>query len=187
MESGGAIVRSLPERDYRNGQGRIMGAPKESMDESELSQTMYVSNLNLYQGASLVYCLHPPGEILLRWRSREWSGSRSLVVPISENDMTPTDIWERPRDLLHPFASFSSAGRISPGGLTVDEGRALVQVEGWKHHIVATALIRHAFFGAPMIRPCRCDNLSSGQGFGQSLRHFHSVAHPDFYYFLASL
>jgi uncharacterized protein len=42
-------------------------------------------SLNLYQGASLVYCLHPPGEILPALEKlASGIGADLLVVPISD-------------------------------------------------------------------------------------------------------
>jgi uncharacterized protein len=42
-------------------------------------------SLNLYQGASLVYCLHPPGEILPALEKlASGVGADLLVVPISD-------------------------------------------------------------------------------------------------------
>jgi uncharacterized UPF0146 family protein len=51
--------------------------------------------LNLYRGASLVYCLHPPGEILPGLEKlANGVGADLLVVPISdEQHDLPQDRW----------------------------------------------------------------------------------------------
>ncbi len=52
-------------------------------------------SLKLYQGASLVYCLHPPSEILLGLEKlANGVGADLLIVPISDEQQDlPQDKW----------------------------------------------------------------------------------------------
>jgi uncharacterized protein len=86
MEVAERVSQSLPRAEVLvTDKNESWVRSKKSGQIRAIADDVMFPSLNLYQGASLVYCLHPPGEILPALEKlANGIGADLLVVPISD-------------------------------------------------------------------------------------------------------
>jgi uncharacterized protein len=86
MEVAERVSQSLPRAEVLvTDKNESWVRSKKSGKIRAIADDLMFPSLNLYQGASLVYCLHPPGEILPALEKlANGIGADLLVVPISD-------------------------------------------------------------------------------------------------------